>query len=76
MKRTFAGVQFVRKQDGYSRPGDGLPHWVSESGIKLFCTVARNSLDPNWEVTLPNGRRDAGISAEDALMNVGFLPRK
>jgi hypothetical protein len=76
VRRSFAGIQFTRHQDGYMRPGDCIPHWVSVSGIKLFCGAAiRGPLDDNWEVSLPDGTRASGFTAEDALQNVGVLPR-
>ena len=76
LRRTFCGIQFVRHQDGYMRAGDGVPHWESVSGIKLFNgAITHDALEANWEIQMPDGRRISGFSVEDAMMNAGVLPR-
>lgn len=56
---------------GYARPNDGLMHWKSASGYKLFCGSAlRSPLSWHWEATSPSGNRASGWTPEDALRQV------
>jgi hypothetical protein len=58
------------------RPGDGIPHWESANGTKLFRSyLIHDSVSDCWEATSPTRERASGITAEDALQNVGVLPR-
>ena len=66
MKRTFGGIQFTFVD----------PHWISADGIRLFCgTGLRGPLSNHWEIELPTGMRTSGMSALDALQNVGVVAR-
>jgi hypothetical protein len=71
-RRSWCGIQFtwIEGKDGFRG------HWLSATGIKLYRNYLCSSpLAPSWDITLPNGKEDCGITPEDAMKNVGLLPR-